>query len=1174
MRLPFHRRDKEKRRAEKKAAEGEKGKEAATPQQNLPEETVINDAPPTLTPISNDVNIVENESKVPTQKVPTEEENGSVFTTSEIVWNRAYDELADENSALVEGYVRILPRTTNPNADITGPESDKLVARMKDPRQRQQVMKDALNAGQKKVEKSAKVTSVVGKVSGFVLKFKGVIDLAVQTNPQAALPWAGACIGLQFLLNPAQASQSQLEGIAYVVTRMQWYCALTGNMLNRKNIETDGTSYEELLVQLENRVVALYKALLTYQMKSVCHYYKNQGLVWLRNTINLDDWDGQLAGVKSSEEAVQTDSDTYLKLHSKDTLSAIAKNGQESQNILGDLNLTMHEYVADQKEEREERKQKAREADDKSALLRLLAFDKSADMWNDREGIPRATWETAHQNILRQRVTGTGEWLFSDASFRAWENPAQGATMLAIVGGESSGKSYLASSVIHHLRRNEEYRDTDLRRVVGFHFMDKRVNNTGIDILAKSLVWQCANGDGSYMQLAANESRDLGTIDPKQMLPQLLFENRDLEGIKAAFYIVINKLGDEGDVVDPEMLNLLESAWRSKNRTARIIFTCTPRTIEQVVGRGIACPQIAIRDKNEGDILKFIDSRMDSIDVLSDPRQNGVPELREKVKKALSDKTDGDYFKITTALNEIRLSEYVDEIDTILNNAGKGTDDHIRGEINKLNEARTSKEIAEINEILLWVANSQERLSVEKMTVILQLRSNAASLRSLDYKFKTSYFLFGIDNDGFVELRSSKFLELIPQRRQIAQDNQQNDQDIHPKEIEVVQYFLNTVCPPELLRKLQMEQYLQRMMTSKNCQIYQEDKNTAHARIAADILRVLAMEENARLKVLQGYAARQLMQHLSKVDLALVDRDLKSQIGPGLVKLFTNNTCIDNLFRFVSPSPGVPDWMWEDSTADQIKTWLKDSAVASEIDPKGKSWIDQLTEEPFLALLRQSAVRMAFHCLREPSPPNIAVPTFKFILHFLAKTTLAKTNLDSPTPAEIRQAEMWSEKVAGVIEREALWEVQMALVFQGFQWLSHAEARCRKALEIESSNWRALQVLAQTVENNKEAIEILNNLIDRLEKDTAWMKVHQKSLAKMACDLGDRHWQAEQFDNAPKEYSKSIKNDPSDAGTLLEILRKYQKRDQWDDAINLIKELHSSRRDSSCGCDRSIGNAI
>lgn len=41
--------------------------------------------------------------------------------------------------------------------------------------------------------------------------------------------------------------------------------------------------------QLEGRVAGLYKALLC-QMKSICPYYRNKGLVFLRGLVNLDYW--------------------------------------------------------------------------------------------------------------------------------------------------------------------------------------------------------------------------------------------------------------------------------------------------------------------------------------------------------------------------------------------------------------------------------------------------------------------------------------------------------------------------------------------------------------------------------------------------------------------------------------------------------------------------------------------------------------------------------------------------------------------------------------------------------------------------------------------------------------------------------------------------------------------
>jgi N-terminal domain of NWD NACHT-NTPase len=65
-------------------------------------------------------------------------------------------------------------------------------------------------------------------------------------------------------LNPAKATKSNLAGITHVVSRMDWYCALTEHLLNKDNIMIGNESFESTLQQLENTVVALYKALLLY----------------------------------------------------------------------------------------------------------------------------------------------------------------------------------------------------------------------------------------------------------------------------------------------------------------------------------------------------------------------------------------------------------------------------------------------------------------------------------------------------------------------------------------------------------------------------------------------------------------------------------------------------------------------------------------------------------------------------------------------------------------------------------------------------------------------------------------------------------------------------------------------------------------------------------------------
>jgi hypothetical protein len=178
-----------------------------------------------------------------------------------------------------------------------------------------------------------------------------------------SLPWAAGerspsetlslalLIDEQMLRNPAQATTSNLAGIAYVISRMDWYCALTKHLLNKDNI-TAGNKFQEILHQLEETVVELYKALLLYQMKSVCSYYRNQGLVFLRGMLSLDDWDGDLKLVTDAETIVRNDTAQYYQERTKTFLGELVTHAEGTETRLGDIHQSLQVFISSQKDAR------------------------------------------------------------------------------------------------------------------------------------------------------------------------------------------------------------------------------------------------------------------------------------------------------------------------------------------------------------------------------------------------------------------------------------------------------------------------------------------------------------------------------------------------------------------------------------------------------------------------------------------------------------------------------------------------------------------------------------------------------------------------------------------------------------------------------------------------------
>lgn len=114
---------------------------------------------------------------------------------SERLWNAAYDSVERDDADLVESYVKTLGTVLGADVSVT-PSTD-IPAELHDPRKRQMHMKKLVEEGQAKISRASKVTTRLGEVADTILSVKRIVDVAVQCEPQAALPWAGVCAGLQ-----------------------------------------------------------------------------------------------------------------------------------------------------------------------------------------------------------------------------------------------------------------------------------------------------------------------------------------------------------------------------------------------------------------------------------------------------------------------------------------------------------------------------------------------------------------------------------------------------------------------------------------------------------------------------------------------------------------------------------------------------------------------------------------------------------------------------------------------------------------------------------------------------------------------------------------------------------------------------------------------------------------
>ncbi|KAH7634864.1 hypothetical protein B0T09DRAFT_276202 [Sordaria sp. MPI-SDFR-AT-0083] len=309
------------------------------------------------------------------------------------LWDRAYNELKQEEVKLVDSYEKILSRQLQDGPGSTVPESQSNTIAHNTLDRRCQ-MTQLINAGLAKTEREVKAKESLGVAVDVVLSTKNTISAAIQA----------------MLANPIKATEVNRKGIDYVIKRMDWYWNLSTSLLRdpTNNIsELDGMRGE-----LENQIVDLYKALLSYQIKSVCAYYRNRGLVFLRDMITLDDWKADLGAIQGAENCFQNDTQAYT-------------NQQVTSRLEQPVSYTKHQEIQQMSEK------------DQQCLKHVRLTDPRHD---------KTRIEQTKGGLLQDSY----RWVLDNADFQQWRDDPQ-HRLLWIKGDPGKGKTMLLCGIINEL---------------------------------------------------------------------------------------------------------------------------------------------------------------------------------------------------------------------------------------------------------------------------------------------------------------------------------------------------------------------------------------------------------------------------------------------------------------------------------------------------------------------------------------------------------------------------------------------------------------------------------------------------------------------------------------------------------------------------------------------------
>ncbi|OTA00415.1 hypothetical protein A9Z42_0090430 [Trichoderma parareesei] len=248
--------------------------------------------------------------------------------------------------------------------------------------------------------------------------------------------------------NAANEAASNRYGIEYVVIRIRWYGNLSNVLLEGSDL--DGTAVSGMKNELEARLVELYKALLAYQIKSVCYYYRNRAYNFLRDLVKLNNWAVNLQYIQKAEDSLRHDiggfGNQQIRTRLEDIVGHVKNQEREIKGIARRLEEQLRSQI---------------NAEDQKCLRHL---------WSHDPYVEKKRIEDTKGGLLQDSYN----WVLGNEDFQRWfQDPRR--PLLWIRGDPGKGKTMLLCGIVDSLQKLAP------SSLVSFFFCqatDQRINNS------------------------------------------------------------------------------------------------------------------------------------------------------------------------------------------------------------------------------------------------------------------------------------------------------------------------------------------------------------------------------------------------------------------------------------------------------------------------------------------------------------------------------------------------------------------------------------------------------------------------------------------------------------------------------------------------------------------------
>ncbi|KAL7944335.1 hypothetical protein V8C42DRAFT_326513 [Trichoderma barbatum] len=401
--------------------------------------------------------------------------------------------------------------------------------------------------------------------------------------PQASAPWAAAKALLKIPVK-------HVEQMAALAGTIQWFTRIIRRGQMYESLYNTTTTDEQVVSNLQDALRDMYIAAMELLARSDVLFGSGMAKQTLNAILRPEQASGLVSVLSKKEQQVLLEAQAC-------EASRNTRAGMKFDQRIGDVLTSLDEMSAPL----------TRTDESVTKLLEEVEKDRRGNLM---DFISSEMFGKGHAAIKDARTKNTGDWLINHKSFRDWQAIPSSSTLLYLRGTVGTGKTFLTSRVIEHVKGALKSSTHD----EGFAFFYCNRSGPSMQdplIVLKSFVRQLSYRAYDYdriqkkvirrCQLAKEEGRDLSYKDCKELILDSL-------NLYSRTTIVLDAL-DESDVTSYNLAEILIDLMEKATKPVKVFISSRPgrEYLEAFESQSIITVDSS---SQQDDIVKFLDEKL------------------------------------------------------------------------------------------------------------------------------------------------------------------------------------------------------------------------------------------------------------------------------------------------------------------------------------------------------------------------------------------------------------------------------------------------------------------------------------------------------------------------------------------------------------------------------------